>query len=101
MFDMLKQAAQIKKQAGQFQKMLASKECSVSSPDGKISMKVNGKMELLAIEISPELLAPEHKTHLEKLLLKTWQVAQKEIEKIIQAEARGLLGDLPIGNFPF
>jgi len=99
MFEMLKQAGQIRKQAGRFQKVLASKICEVSSPDGKISIKVNGKMELLGIDISPDLLLPENKTKLEKMLLHTWQLAQKEIEKIIQEETKNILGDF--GNLPF
>ncbi|HPP67079.1 MAG TPA: YbaB/EbfC family nucleoid-associated protein [bacterium] len=99
MFEMLKQAGQLKRQAGRFQKVLANKICQVSSPDGKISIKVNGKMELLSIEISPELLSPENKVKLEKMLLQTWQMAQKEIEKTIQEETKNILGDF--GNLPF
>ncbi|HXK44881.1 MAG TPA: YbaB/EbfC family nucleoid-associated protein [bacterium] len=99
MFDMLKQASQIKKQAGRFQKILESKVCEVSSPDGKITMKVNGKMEMTYLDIAPELLSPENKLKLEKLLLQTWQKAQKEIEKIIQEETKNMLGDF--GNLPF
>lgn len=98
-FEMLKQAGQIKKQAGRFQKILESKISQVSSPDGKITMKVNGKLELLYIDISPELLSPENKTRLEKSLIATWQKAQKEIEKIIQEETKNILGEM--GNFPF
>ncbi|MCM8822348.1 MAG: YbaB/EbfC family nucleoid-associated protein [Candidatus Omnitrophica bacterium] len=99
MFEMLKQAGQIRKQAGRFQKILESKICEVSSPDGKISIKVNGKMELLYIDISPEMLNPDNKTRLEKSLLAVWQKAQKEIERIIQEETKNILGDL--GNLPF
>ncbi len=99
MFEMLKQAGQIKKQAGRFQKLLESRVCEVSSPDGKILIKVNGKMELLYIDISSDLLSPDNKVKLEKSLLQTWQRAQKEIEKIIQEETRNMLGDL--GNLPF
>ncbi|MCM8814403.1 MAG: YbaB/EbfC family nucleoid-associated protein [Candidatus Omnitrophica bacterium] len=98
-FEMLKQAGQIKKQAGRFQKILESRVCEVSSPDGKISIKVNGKMELLYIDISPDLLSPDNKTRLEKSLLAVWQKAQKEIERIIQEETKNILGDL--GNLPF
>ncbi|MCM8763947.1 MAG: YbaB/EbfC family nucleoid-associated protein [Candidatus Omnitrophica bacterium] len=99
MFEMLKQAGQIRKQAGRFQKILESKVCEVSSPDGKISIKVNGKMELLYIDISPEMLSTDNKTRLEKSLLAVWQKAQKEIERIIQEETKNMLGNL--GDLPF
>ena len=100
MFDMLKQAGQMKKQAAQLQKMLLSKVCEENSPDGKIKVKVNGKMELLAIDIAPELLSAEQKNHLEKLLLRTWQAAQKRVEGMIQEEMKKQLGDLPF-KLPF
>ncbi len=96
---MLKQAGEIKKQAGKFQKILESKICEVASPDGKIKIKVNGKMDLLYIDISQDLLSPDNKLKLEKSLLQTWQKAQKEIQRIIQEETKNMLGDL--GNFPF
>lgn len=99
MFEMLKQAGQLRKQAGRFQKILESRVCEVSSPDGKISIKVNGKMELLYIDISSDLLSPENKTRLEKALLQLWQKAQKEVESVIQQETKNIIGDL--GNFPF
>ncbi|MCM8758375.1 MAG: YbaB/EbfC family nucleoid-associated protein [Candidatus Omnitrophica bacterium] len=99
MFEMLKKAGQLRKQAGQFQKILESRVCEVSSSDGKVKIRVNGKMELLYIDISPELLSPEKKTFLEKTLLQLWQRAQKEIEKVIQEETKNMLGDL--GNLPF
>ncbi|MCX7705192.1 MAG: YbaB/EbfC family nucleoid-associated protein [bacterium] len=98
-FEMLKQAGQLRKQAGRFQKILEGRVCEVSSPDGKIKIKVNGKMELLYIDISPDMLYAENKTVLEKALLQLWQRAQKEIEKIIQEETKNMLGDL--GNLPF
>lgn len=99
MFEMLKKAGQLRKQAGHFQKVLESRICEVSSPDRKITIKVNGKMELLYIDISTELLSPANKTVLEKSLLQLWQRAQKEIERIIQEETKNMLGDL--GNLPF
>lgn len=100
MFDMLKQAGQMRKQAAQMQKMLLSIVCEESSSDGKVKVKVNGKMELLSIDIAEELLSAEQKRSLEKILLKTWQAAQKRVEGMIQEEMRKHLGDLPI-NLPF
>ncbi|HPP11770.1 MAG TPA: YbaB/EbfC family nucleoid-associated protein [bacterium] len=58
-------------------------------------MKVNGKMELLKVEISPEVLAPEKKVFLENLFLKTWARAQKEVERLVAAELKSQIGGLP------
>lgn len=94
-FDNLKQIKELRQQAIQFQKILESKVVEVSSKD-EIKLKINGKMEILSIEISPEILKPENKEYIEKLLKKTFQSAQKEVEKIISSEIKS-----KIGSFPF
>jgi len=101
MFDMLKQASQFKKQASQLQKMLSSKEYEEVSKDGKIKIKINGRMNLIAIDISSDLLFPENKIQLEKTILNTWHSAQKEVERILQSELKNQFGDLPFDNMPF
>jgi DNA-binding YbaB/EbfC family protein len=101
MFDMLKQAAQMKKQAAQLQKLLSGKIYEASSADDKVKVKINGKMELLSIDISDDLLSPHNKTHLEKMILHTYHIARKEMEKMLQEELRSRFGDLPFDNMPF
>ncbi len=95
-FDNLKQLSQLRQQASQFQKMLESKVVDVSSPNNEIKLKINGKMEILNIEISENILKPENKNYIEKLIKKTFQMAQKEVEKIIANELKS-----SIGSFPF
>lgn len=95
MFDNLKQMAQLRQQASQFQKMLESKVVEVSSPGNEIKLKINGKMDVLNIEISETLLKPENKTNLEKLIKKTFNEARSKVEKIIASEIKSQIG------FPF
>jgi len=97
-FDNMKQLGQLKKQAAQFEKLLRAKTVETSSPRGEIRMKINGKMELLAIEISPEMLTPENKALLEKLIKSTFSSAQKEAERMISSEMKAQLGG---ANMPF
>jgi DNA-binding YbaB/EbfC family protein len=94
-FDSLKQLSQLKQQALEFQKILASKEVEVGSKNKEIKIKMNGKMELLSIEIDENILKPENKNYIEKLIKKTFEEAQKEIEKIIAKEIKSTIG------FPF
>jgi DNA-binding protein YbaB len=49
-------------------------------------------MELISVDISPDVLKPENKGYLEKLFRNTFASAQKEIEKIISSEMRSTLG---------
>jgi len=66
-----------------------------ASPGGEVRIRVNGKMELLSIEINPGLLSPDHKGRLEKLILRTWASAQKEVERTLSAELKARMGGLP------
>ncbi|MCM8818179.1 MAG: YbaB/EbfC family nucleoid-associated protein [Candidatus Omnitrophica bacterium] len=93
--DNLKQLAQLKKQASQFQKMLESKVVEVSSSNNEIKLKINGKMEILNIEISADILKPENKSYIEKLIKKTFLMGQKEVEKIIADEVKSTIGSFP------
>ncbi len=94
-FDNLKQIAQLRQQASQFQRMLESKIVEVSSPNNEIKLKINGKMEILNIEISEDILKPENKSYIEKLIKKTFLNAQKEVEKIIANEFKSAIGSFP------
>ncbi|HOK55876.1 MAG TPA: YbaB/EbfC family nucleoid-associated protein [bacterium] len=94
-FDNLKQMAQLKQQASQFQKMLESKIVEVSSSGNEVKIKINGKMDILSIEISETLLKPENKVNLEKLIKKTFNEARGKVEKIIASELKSQIG------FPF
>ena len=91
-FDTMKQLGEVAK----FQKMLTAKVVERSSPGKEVTLKVNGKMELVAIEIAPEMLTPAKKVHLEKLILRIWAEAQKEIEKILMTELKPQLGNLKL-----
>ncbi|MCM8803818.1 MAG: YbaB/EbfC family nucleoid-associated protein [Candidatus Omnitrophica bacterium] len=94
-FDNLKQISQLRQQATQFQKLLSSKIVEVSSPKNEIKLKINGRMEILNIEISENILKPENKNYIEKLIKKTFQDAQREVEKIIANEIKSAMGSFP------
>ncbi len=91
-FDSLKQIGQLKQQAAQFEKILRSKTVEVSSPRSEIKLAVNGKMELISIDINPEILKPENKGYIEKLFKSTFASAQKEIERIVSSEMKSQIG---------
>ncbi|MCM8756919.1 MAG: YbaB/EbfC family nucleoid-associated protein [Candidatus Omnitrophica bacterium] len=93
--DQLKQLGQLKQQAAQFQKMLTEKVVEVSSPGGEVTIKVNGKMELLKVEFNPEVLSPEKKAFLESIFLRTWAKAQKEVERLVASELKSQIGHWP------
>ena len=88
MFGNIKELGKLRQQAVHFQKLLQEKIVDVSSPKGEIKLKVNGKMEMLKVEIDPGVLVPEKKQYLEKLFVKTWASAQKEVERLVSTEMK-------------
>lgn len=95
MFDNLKQLNQLRQQAAQFQRMLAGKTFEVSSPGGEVRLKVNGKMEMLALDITAAVLVPEKKAHLERTLIRTWTSAQQEVERWLSTEMKSRMPGFP------
>ena len=93
-FDNLKQIGQLRQQAAQFEKMLRGKTVESSSPRGEIKLKLNGKMEILSIEISQDILKAENKALIEKLIRSTFATAQKEVEKMIGSEMKAQMGGM-------
>jgi len=96
MFDNLKQLTQLKQQANKFEKLLTSKFFEVSSPRGEVKIKVNGKMELISIDINEEILKPENKSYIEKIIKKTFSQCQKEVEKWMASEVRSQMGSFKL-----
>ena len=94
MFDNLKQVGQMKKQAAQFEKLLRTKTVEAVSQRGEVRVKINGKMELLEIDISADALVPEKKDYLERVIKNTMAKAQSEVEKIISSEVKAQMGSL-------
>jgi DNA-binding YbaB/EbfC family protein len=93
-FENLKQLGQLQKQAAQFEKILKSKTVEAASPKGEVKLKINGKMELLSIEISQDMLKSENKSLLEKLIKSTFASAQKNVEQTLRSEMTSQISGL-------
>ncbi len=96
MFDNLKQLAQLKQQANKIEQLMRSKIFESSSPNDEVKIKVNGKMELISIEIKEDILKKENKAYIEKIIKKTFSQCQKEVEKWMATEVRSQLGSFKL-----
>ena len=93
--NLLKQVGQLRQQAGVIQKELENKVVEESC--GGVKLKMNGKMEIINLEIEERLLSPEKKRELEKGLIFCWNKGVKGIQTFISKNLQGKLGvDLPI-----
>ena len=93
---MINQARQLKSKLEEAQKELAKTEVVAEVGKGTVKVTSNGQQEIIAIEISPNVMDPEHPEQLERLLLKAVKDAQAKAQKVANKRMKGLTGGLKI-----
>jgi DNA-binding YbaB/EbfC family protein len=98
-FDILKNAQKIQEQMGNFQERLGNISAAGSAGGGMVEVELNGRMEILALRISPE--AMEDREMLEDLITAAFNAALGNIREEINREAGAMAGGLGVnGLFP-
>ncbi len=69
MNNLMKQAQRMQKQAEEMQGELELKEYEATAGGGVITVKINGKKEILSVKIDPEAVDPEDVETLEDLIV--------------------------------
>ena len=83
------------------QEEIEAKETESSAGGGAVSIKVNGKHEIVAVTIKPELCDPEEVEMLQDLIIAAANEAMRQIDEISQSEMGKVTGGLglPSGLF--
>jgi len=89
----LKQAQEMQKQ---FQEKMESITVESSSGGGMVTVKMNGKKELLSVEIDPEVVADADLEMLQDLILAAVNDASRKVDDAMKEELGGLTGGLNI-----
>jgi DNA-binding YbaB/EbfC family protein len=102
MFDMMKMMGKMKEvqaRMKQAQDNLANLRASGESGGGMVKATVNGKRQLLALEIDPSLLKSEDKIVVQDLVVAAVNKASEEADQLAKEEMRksteGLLPNIP------
>ena len=86
----LKEINKLRQSAKVLEKKLREERLDFSSRDGRVKGIINGKMEIISLEISPDLLSAQQKQNLEKLILETINNAvgqmQSQVSKIVSSQ---------------
>ena len=98
MQQMLKQAQKMQEDMQQKQEELESCEYDVAVGGGVVSMKINGKKEILSVSISPEVVDPDDIETLEDLIVACVNEGIKKVEAVSQEEMSKITGSL--GGLP-
>ena len=103
MGNIMKQAQRMQRQMEEKQKETETKEFEGTAGGGVVSVKMNGKREILSVKISPDAVDPEDVETLEDLVAAAFGEALREVDKENGASMDQITGGLGGfgGGFPF
>lgn len=93
------QMAQIQAMQNRMQKAqedIEAKEVETSAGGGAVSVKVNGKKELVAVNLKPEVVDPDDIEMLQDLIMVAVNEAMRQIDEISEAEMSKVTGGISI-----
>ena len=93
---MIKQAQKMQADMEALQDELDAKEYDVSVGGGVVSVKINGKKEILAIDIKPEIVDPDDIETLSDTLVAAVNEAIKKVEDTNASEMQKITGDINV-----
>lgn len=99
MNNIMKQAQKMQKQMEDMQKELETKEFEASAGGGAILVKINGKKELTAVNIKPEVVDADDVEMLEDLIMSAVNEALRKVEEESANKMGKLTGGMPGGLF--
>lgn len=97
MNSMLRQAQKMQEDMANLQAELEEREYEVSAGGGVVSVKINGKREVLAINIEPEIVDPDDIETLSDILIAAVNEAIKKVDQTSENEMSKITGQM---NFP-
>jgi DNA-binding YbaB/EbfC family protein len=92
----VKQAQKMQQQISRVQDQMNEKEIEATSGGGAVLAAVNGKQEVVRLEISAELLKSEDATTVSELVMAAVNLAMENSREMIQSEVNRITGGLNI-----
>ena len=97
---MLRQAQKMQEDMAAKQEELNAREYDVSAGGGVVNVKINGKREILAIDLKPEIVDPDDIETLSDILVAGINQAIKQVEDTSAAEMEQITGTLGALGLP-
>ncbi|MBQ9744766.1 MAG: YbaB/EbfC family nucleoid-associated protein [Clostridia bacterium] len=94
MNEMLKQAQKMQEDMQKKQAELEEKEYEISAGGGVVKVKINGKREILAIDIAPEIVDPDDIETLSDIMVAAVNEAIKKVNSDSDSEMQKLTGGM-------
>jgi len=96
MQSMLRQAQKMQENMAALQEELDAREYDINAGGGVVSLKINGKKEILSLDIKPEIVDPDDIETLSDVLIAAFNEAIKKVDSTNQEEMSKITGDISI-----
>lgn len=93
---LMKQAQKMQEQMARVQEELANKTVEAAAGGGMVTVTANGRQEILAVKISPEVINPQESAMLEDLVTAAVNEALRSSRELLQEEMTKITGGLRI-----
>ena len=93
---MIKQAQKMQEKMAELQEELDAREYDISAGGGVVGVKINGKKEILSIDIQPEIVDPDDIETLSDILVAAVNEAIKRVDDTNSAEMAKITGNVGI-----
>jgi len=100
MNNMMKQVQQMQEDMANLQADLETREYDVSAGGGMVTVKINGKREILNIDIQPEIVDPDDIETLSDIITAAVNEAIKKVDSTSEAEMGKITGALNMPGMP-
>ena len=94
MQSMIRQAQKMQEDMAAKQEELNAREYDVSAGGGVVTVKINGKKEILSIDLKPEIVDPDDVETLEDIIVAAVNEAIKRVESTNEGEMQKLTGSM-------
>lgn len=97
---MIQQAQKMQEEMNALQEELDNREYEVSAGGGAVSVKINGKRQILSMQIAPEIVDPDDIETLSDILVAAVNEAVKRVDDTNNAEMSKLTGAMGMPGMP-
>jgi hypothetical protein len=93
---LMKQAQEMQAKVQAAQEELAKKTVTAEVGGGQVTAVMNGKHELVSLEIKPEAIDPDDAEFLQDMVLSAVNEAVRKVEELTEQEMGGAMGGMNI-----
>ncbi len=100
MQSMIKQAQKMQEDMTALQEELDTREYEVKAGGGVVTVKINGKLEVLSIEVAPEVVDPDDIETMTDIIVAAVNEAIKKVNETNSEEMGKITGGLNVPGIP-